>query len=86
VSLTYGLIFLGLCLAAHVFIRVTLPHADPYCSPGRGAGVVRDRDDLPDQRHRRAASRRSGFVLGLILFAATIVASGTTASSSSTGM
>ena len=27
VSLTYGAIFLGLCLAAHIFIRMTLPHA-----------------------------------------------------------
>src|SRR6201992_4486199 len=33
VSLTYGAIFLGLCLAAHVFIRVTLPNADPYMFP-----------------------------------------------------
>ena len=33
VSLTYGAVFLGLCLAAHVFIRVTLPYADPYLFP-----------------------------------------------------
>ncbi len=33
VSLTYGAIFLGLCLAAHVFIRITLPYADPYLFP-----------------------------------------------------
>ncbi|MCL2770267.1 MAG: FtsW/RodA/SpoVE family cell cycle protein, partial [Solirubrobacterales bacterium] len=33
VSLTYGLIFLGLCVAAHVVIRVALPHADPYLFP-----------------------------------------------------
>ena len=32
-SLTYGAIFLGLCLAAHVFIRITLPYADPYLFP-----------------------------------------------------
>ena len=29
VSLTYGAIFLGLCLAAHIFLRFTLPNADP---------------------------------------------------------
>ena len=29
VSLTYGALFLALCLAAHVLIRVTLPYADP---------------------------------------------------------
>ena len=29
VSLTYGAIFLGLCVAGHIVIRMTLPHADP---------------------------------------------------------
>ena len=33
VSLTYGAIFLGLCVVGHVFIRLTLPHADPYLFP-----------------------------------------------------
>ncbi len=33
VSLTYGAIFLGLCLAAHLVLRFTLPHADPYLFP-----------------------------------------------------
>src|SRR5438270_13172291 len=33
VSLSYGLIFLGLCLAAHLVIRWSLPHADPYLFP-----------------------------------------------------
>ena len=33
VSLTYGAIFLGLCLAAHVVLRFTLPYADPYLFP-----------------------------------------------------
>ncbi len=33
VSLTYGAIFLGLCLVAHIVIRMTLPHADPYLFP-----------------------------------------------------
>ena len=33
VSLTYGAIFLGLCFAGHVFLRMTLPHADPYIFP-----------------------------------------------------
>ena len=32
-SLTYGAIFLGLCVAGHVFIRLTLPNADPYMFP-----------------------------------------------------
>ena len=33
VSLTYGAIFLGLCLAGHIFLRMTLPNADPYLFP-----------------------------------------------------
>ena len=33
VSLIYGAIFLGLCLAAHFFLRATLRHADPYLFP-----------------------------------------------------
>src|SRR4051812_48550592 len=32
-SLTYGAIFLALCLAAHLVIRFALPHADPYLFP-----------------------------------------------------
>ena len=32
-SLTYGAIFLGLCVAAHVFLRIALPYADPYLFP-----------------------------------------------------
>ena len=32
-SLTYGAIFLGLCLAGHIVIRMTLPNADPYMFP-----------------------------------------------------
>src|SRR4029079_5111538 len=33
VSLTSGAIFLALCLGVHLFIRVTLPDADPYLFP-----------------------------------------------------
>jgi cell division protein FtsW (lipid II flippase) len=32
-TLTYGGIFLALCLAVHLFIRYTLPDADPYLFP-----------------------------------------------------
>ncbi len=32
-SLVYGAVFLGLCLAGHIFFRITLPHADPYIFP-----------------------------------------------------
>jgi cell division protein FtsW (lipid II flippase) len=32
-ALVYGAVFLGLCLAGHIFIRIALPDADPYIFP-----------------------------------------------------
>ncbi len=73
ISLTYGAIFLGLCLAGHVFIRITLPHADPYMFPlvavlaSFGLVMVYRIDST------LARQQAQWFVLGLILFAATII-------------
>jgi cell division protein FtsW (lipid II flippase) len=73
VSLTYGAIFLGLCIAGHVFIRATLPHADPYLFPLAAVlasfGIVMIYRIDPTKARLQA----QWFVLGLILFAATIV-------------
>ncbi len=73
VSLTFGGIFLGLCLAVHVVLRFTLPHADPYLFPLFAVlacfGLVmiyRIDEDL-------AREQAQWFVVGLILFAATII-------------
>jgi cell division protein FtsW (lipid II flippase) len=73
VSLTYGAIFLGLCLAAHVVLRFTLPYADPYLFPLFAVlacfGLVmiyRIDEDL-------AREQAQWFVIGLGLFAATII-------------
>src|SRR5205085_5825279 len=73
-SLTVGLVFLGLCLGAHVVIRFTLPYADPYLFPLAALlacfGLVmiyRIDQDL-------ARQQAQWFVFGLVLFAATIVA------------
>src|SRR5215210_2799669 len=73
VSLTYGALFLGLCLAAHVLLRFTLPDADPYLFPLFAVlacfGLVmiyRLDEDL-------AREQAQWFVIGLALFAATIV-------------
>jgi len=73
-SLTVGLIFLGLCLAAHFVIRFTLPYADPYLFPLAALlacfGLVmiyRIDQDL-------AREQAQWFVVGLLLFAGTIVA------------
>src|SRR5437588_1608128 len=74
VSLTYGAIFLGLCVVAHMVIRATLPHADPYMFPLVAAlacfGIVMV------YRIDSAEARRQAewFVIGLILFSSTIVA------------
>ena len=74
VSLTYGALFLGLCLAAHMVLRFTLPHADPYLFPlvavlaCFGLVVVyRIDEDL-------ARQQATWFVVGLALFAGTIIA------------
>ena len=40
VTITYGLIFLGACLFAHLFIRSRLPDADPYMFPLRAANLA----------------------------------------------
>ena len=73
VSLTYGAIFLGLCLVAHIVIRMTLPHADPYLFPLVAAlacfGIVVVYRIDPAQARRQA----EWFVVGLILFVTTIV-------------
>jgi cell division protein FtsW (lipid II flippase) len=73
VSLTYGALFLGLCLAAHVVLRFTLPYADPYLFPLFAVlacfGLVmiyRIDDEL-------AREQAQWFVIGLGLFAATII-------------
>ena len=73
VSLTYGAIFLGLCLAAHVFIRITLPHADPYLFPLVSVlasfGLVMIYRISSDDARQQA----QWFVIGLLLFAATVI-------------
>jgi cell division protein FtsW (lipid II flippase) len=72
-SLTYGALFLGLCLAAHLVIRFALPHADPYLFP-LGAvlasiGIVMVYRINPSLARQQA----QWMVLGLILFAVTIL-------------
>ena len=72
-SLTYGLIFLGLCVAAHIFLRIALPYADPYLFPlvavlaSFGLVVIYRIDET------LARQQAQWFVVGLALFVATIV-------------
>ena len=73
ISLTYGGIFLGLCLAAHIFLRLALPHADPYLFPlvallaSFGLVMIYRIDE------QLALKQAVPFVIGLLLFCLTIV-------------
>jgi len=74
VSLTYGALFLALCLATHIFLRFTLPYADPYLFPIvallASFGIVMIyRIDATDARQQA-----QWFVVGLVLFVGTILA------------
>jgi cell division protein FtsW (lipid II flippase) len=74
VSLTYGAIFLGLCVATHIVIRFTLPEADPYLFPlvallaCFGLVVIYRLDEA------KALSQAYWFVAGLAMFSGTIIA------------
>jgi cell division protein FtsW (lipid II flippase) len=73
VSLTYGALFLALCLAAHLVIRYALPDADPYLFPLvavlASVGIVMVYRIDPVLARQQA----QWMVLGLVLFAATIL-------------
>jgi cell division protein FtsW (lipid II flippase) len=71
-SLIYGAYFLAVCVAAHLYLRVRLPDADPYLFPlvalltAFGLVMVYRIDDS------LARDQANWFVLGLVLFALTI--------------
>jgi cell division protein FtsW (lipid II flippase) len=73
-SLTYGALFLGLCLATHLVIRRALPDADPYLFPL--AAVLASFGIVMVYRIDPVLARQQAqwMVIGLILFAATILA------------
>jgi cell division protein FtsW (lipid II flippase) len=71
-TVTYGAVFLGLCLFAHLFIRARLPDADPYLFPlaatlAAFGLVVIYRIDA-----ELAREQAQWFVIGLIAFCATV--------------
>jgi cell division protein FtsW (lipid II flippase) len=74
VSLVYGGLFLGLCVAAHIFVRITLPYADPFIFPlvavlaCFGLVMVYRIDGAT-----MARQQAQWFVLGLVLFAGTVL-------------
>jgi cell division protein FtsW (lipid II flippase) len=73
VSLTYGAIFLGLCVAGHLVIRFALPNADPYMFPL--AAVLASVGIVMVYRINPTLARQQAqwMVVGLIGFAATIM-------------
>jgi cell division protein FtsW (lipid II flippase) len=72
-SLVFGAYFFAICLAAHIFLRIRLPYADPYLFPlvallaAIGLVMLYRIDDS------FARDQANWFVVGLILFMATIV-------------
>jgi cell division protein FtsW (lipid II flippase) len=71
-TLTYGAVFLGLCLFGHLFIRARLPDADPYifplCALLAAVGLVEIYRIDPELAREQA----QWFVVGLAVFCATI--------------
>ncbi len=73
VSLTYGAVFLGLCMVGHLVLRAALPHADPYLFPlvamlaCFGIVVIYRIDE------ELAREQAQWFVVGLVAFSATIL-------------
>jgi len=74
VSLTYGAIFLALCLFAHMVVRYALPYADPYLVPL--AAVLASVGIVMVYRIDPVLARQQAqwMILGVVLFAATILA------------
>jgi cell division protein FtsW (lipid II flippase) len=72
-TLTYGAVFLGLCVFGHLFIRARLPDADPYLFPLAAllsaVGLVMIYRIDADQ----AGGQALFFVLGLVLLVLTVL-------------
>jgi len=73
VSLTYGALFLGLCLAVHIVLRFTLPYADPYLFPLFAVLACFGLVMIYRIDEKLAREQAQWFVIGLALFAATII-------------
>jgi cell division protein FtsW (lipid II flippase) len=72
-TLTYGAIFLGCCLFAHLFIRWRLPNADPYLFPVVAVLASIGLVELYRIQESFAIKQAGWFALGLLFFCATIV-------------
>ena len=72
-TLTYGLVFLGLCLAGHFFIRARLPDADPYLYPLAALLAAFGLVMIYRINAEFAREQAQWFVVGLVVFCGTIV-------------
>jgi cell division protein FtsW (lipid II flippase) len=72
-TISYGAVFLGACVFAHLFVRARLPYADPYIFPlvavMAGFGLVEIYRISPGQ----AGGQAIYFGIGLVLFVLTIL-------------
>jgi cell division protein FtsW (lipid II flippase) len=73
VTLTYGAVFLGACLFAHIFIRARLPDADPYMFPLIALLAAFGLVEIYRISPHRALGQAVWFGVGLAFFCATIV-------------
>jgi cell division protein FtsW (lipid II flippase) len=71
-SLTYGAYFLAVCLATHIYLRIRLPHADPYLFPLMALLTAFGLVMIYRIDESLARDQANWFVFGLILFALTI--------------
>jgi cell division protein FtsW (lipid II flippase) len=72
-SLTYGAVFLGLCVFGHLFIRTRLPDADPYLFPLAALLAAFGLVMIYRIDEELARQQAQWFVIGLVLFCATVV-------------
>jgi cell division protein FtsW (lipid II flippase) len=72
-TLTYGAVFLGLCVVAHLFIRSRLPEADPYMFPLAALLAAVGLVLIYRIDAELAREQAQWFVVGLIFFCGTIL-------------
>ena len=72
-SLTYGGIFLGLCLVVHLFLRWRLPNADPYLFPLVATLACFGLVFIYRIDQTLAADQAKWFFVGIVAFIATIL-------------
>ena len=73
VTITYGAVFLALCVFAHLFIRARLPDADPYLFPLAATLAAVGLVEIYRIDPELAREQAQWFVVGLAFFCATIV-------------